>query len=269
VAVELAKKILGELREKSIMIVGAGEMAELAARHLSDQVVKPLVVFNRTYDNACSLARQLRGHAAPMERLNDGLVEADVVITSTGSCEPLIGESQIKNVMRRRRFRPIFLIDIAIPRDIEPLVNKIEGVYLYNIDDLQTVVQENLGERRQEAEKGEAIVELEVEKFMKWTKTLHSTPTVIALKEKLEAIREGELARLNGKLSNLSPEEREVVDLITRSIVNKIAHDPISFLKKTGLTSKQNMYLDVVQRVFKLESSVETPAETEQEPIKT
>ena len=269
VAVELAKKILGELREKSIMIVGAGEMAELAARHLSDQVEKSLIVFNRTYETACSLARQLRGRAAPMERLNEGLIEADVVITSTGSCEPLISEDQIKNVMRRRRFRPIFLIDIAIPRDVEPSVNSIEGVYLYNIDDLQTVVQENLGERRHEAEKGEAIVELEVEKFMKWTKTLHSTPTIIALKEKLETIRTGELARLNGKLSDLSQEEREIVELITRSIVNKIAHDPISFLRKTGLTSKQNMYLDVVQRLFRLDSSVGTGESREEEPFNT
>jgi glutamyl-tRNA reductase len=230
------------------MIVGAGEMAELAARHLSDQVDKSLIVFNRTYENACSLARQLRGRAAPMERLNEGLIEADVVITSTGSCEPLINENQIRTVMRRRRFRPIFMIDIAIPRDI---------------------VQENLGERRQEAEKGEAIVEDEVEKFMKWTKTLHSTPTIIALKEKLETIRTGELARLNGKLSDLSQEEREIVELITRSIVNKIAHDPISFLRKTGLTTKQNMYLDVVQRLFKLDSSVETGESKEEESFKT
>ncbi len=269
VAVELAKKILGELSEKSVMIIGAGEMAELAARHLADQVQKSITVFNRTYENACSLARQLRGLAAPMEKLNEGLVDADVVITSTGSCEPLITESQIRTVMRRRRFRPIFLIDIAIPRDVEPAVNNIDGVYLYNIDDLRTVVQENLGERRLEARKAEAIVELEVEKFMKWTRTLHSTPTIVALKEKLENIRTGELARLNGKLSDLSREEREIVELITRSIINKIAHDPISFLKKTGLTSKQNMYLDVVQRLFNLDSSGNDREQKEKEPFET
>jgi glutamyl-tRNA reductase len=269
VAVELARKILGELHEKSVMIIGAGEMAELAARHLADHAQQSITVFNRTYENACSLARRLGGLAAPMEKLNVGLAEADVVITSTGSCEPLITEDQMKGVMRRRRFRPIFLIDIAIPRDVEPSVNDIDGVYLYNIDDLQTVVQENLGERRLEAQKGEAIVEDEVEKFMKWTKTLHFTPTIVALKEKLESIRSGELARLNGKLAALSADEREIVELITRSIINKIAHDPISFLKKTGLTSKQNMYLDVTQRLFNLDASGNDRNNPEKEPIET
>ena len=266
VAVELAKKILGNLREKSVIIIGAGEMAELAARHLAGQVEKSVLVFNRTYENACALARDLRGRAAPMDSLEEGLVDADVVITSTGSCEPLINTDQVRKVMRLRRFKPIFLIDIAIPRDVEPEVNNIDGVYLYNIDDLQAVVRENLGERSHEARKAQDIVDEEAEKFMKWTKSLHSTPTIIALKDKLETIRTAELTRLNGRLSSLSPAERETVELITRSIVNKIAHDPISFLKKTGMTSRQNTYLDTVQRLFNLNGLPNDRLRPEEEP---
>ncbi len=252
VAVELAKKILGELRGKSVVLVGAGEMAELAARHLAGQVGGAILVFNRTYQNACGLAQQLQGRALHMEQLEQGLAAADMVITSTGSCDPLITVAQMKQVMRLRRFKPIFLIDIALPRDVQPEVNDIDGVYLYNIDDLQAVVDENIGERRQEAEHGERIVDEEVIKFMKWAGSLHATPTIIALKDKLESIRVSELDRLDGRLSSLSPAERETVDLITRSIINKIAHHPISFLKRTGLTQRSEMYLDVVQRIFKL-----------------
>jgi glutamyl-tRNA reductase len=158
----------------------------------------------------------------------------------------------MKRVMRLRRHSPIFLIDIAIPRDIEPGVNDIDGVYLYNIDDLQAVVEENIGERRQEALRAETIVAEEVDKFLDWTKTLDSAPTIIALREKLEAIRAGELARINGKLGELTPAERDAVEMITRSIINKIAHDPISFLKKAGKRSKGSTYLDITQRLFNL-----------------
>ncbi len=252
VAVELAEKILGDLKDKSVLLIGAGEMAELAARHLVSQVDKPLLVVNRTFETACNLAGQFRGCAAAMDQLEDGLADADVVITSTGSCDALIAPQQMKRVMRVRRHRPIFLIDIAIPRDIEPGVNDIDGVYLYNIDDLQAVVEENVGERRQEALRAETIVAEEVNKFLDWTKTLDSAPTIIALREKLEAIRTGELARINGKLSELTPAEREAVEMITRSIINKIAHDPISFLKKAGMRSRGKTYLDIAQRLFNI-----------------
>ncbi len=267
VAVELARKILGELRDKSVLLIGAGEMAELAARHLITHVKRPVAVVNRTYENACNLARELRGSAVQMERLEEGLVEADVVITSTGSCEPLITRDHMKRVMRTRRYRPIFLIDIAIPRDVECAVNDVDSVYLYNIDDLQAVVEENLGERRQEALRGEGIVEEEVTKFMNWKNSLGSTPTIVALKQKLEAIREGELERLNGRLSRLSPEDRETVELITRSIINKVAHDPIVYLKKVGSRSKSDVYLDAAQRIFRLDRVLGDQENSEEEPI--
>jgi glutamyl-tRNA reductase len=267
VAVELAKKILGHLHDKAVLLIGAGEMAELAARHLAGQVEKPIVVVNRTFENACVLAKQLDGNALAMEQLHEALIKADVVITSTGSCDALIKPSEMKNVMKQRRFRPIFLIDIAIPRDVDPDVNDIDGVYLYNIDDLQLVVEENVGERREEALRGEHIVDEEVEKFVNWSKTLESTPTIVALREKLEAIRSGEMSRLNGKISKLSPEDRETVEIITRSIINKIAHDPIAFLKKTGMRSKQNEYLDLAQRLFKLDGLISDPNSGEEESL--
>ncbi|MGO9568390.1 MAG: glutamyl-tRNA reductase [Desulfomonilaceae bacterium] len=265
VAVELAKKILGELRDKAILLIGAGEMAELAATHLAGHVERPIVVINRTLENACNLARSLSGAALSMEQLEEGLVAADVVITSTGSCEPVIRRDQLRTVMRRRRFRSIFLIDIAIPRDVEAAVNDIDGVYLYNIDDLQAVVEENLGGRREEALRGEQIVEEEVVKFVKWASSLDSTPTIVALKEKLETIRRGELARMNGKLAALNPSEREAVEMITRSIINKIAHDPIAYLKRAGAGVKRNLYLDTAQRLFKLDGLTTDPTAGEEE----
>ncbi len=265
VAVELAKKILGELKQKRVLLIGAGEMAELAARHLLNQVDVPIVVVNRTYRNAECLAQELRGVASPMEELDRELEKADVVITSTGSCQALVTKPQMKGLMKRRRYRPIFLIDIAIPRDVEPEVNEIEGVYVYNIDDLQAVVEENIGERRQEALRGETIVAEEVAKFVSWMGTLDSAPTIVALKDKLERIRAGELARLNGKLGTLTPEQREAVDILTKSIINKIAHDPIVFLKQSGNLSKRNLFLDLAQRIFDLGNSGPRP-EAEKDP---
>jgi glutamyl-tRNA reductase len=254
VAVELAAKILGDLNDKKVLLVGAGEMAELAAKHLINQVEHPITVINRTYDNAVSLASELRGSAIPIDKLEEALVDADVAITSTGSREPLISVDTVKTVMKRRRFRPVFLIDIAIPRDVEPDVHEVDGVYLYNIDDLQLVVQENLGERHHEAIRGEAIVTEEVGKFMNWTRSLESAPIIVALLNKLEEIRNGELGRLNGKLAEMTEDQREVVEQITRSIINKIAHDPIVFLKHTGTTARSNLYLDIAQRMFKLDT---------------
>jgi glutamyl-tRNA reductase len=265
VAVELAKKILGELKKKTVLLIGAGEMAELAAKHLLTNVETPIVVVNRTFSNACDLANRLCGKALEMDKLYDALLESDVVITSTGSCEPVIKADAMKTVMRKRRYRPLFLIDIAIPRDVEPSVNDVDEVYLYNIDDLQSVVQENLGERKQEAVRGEAIVNEETERFIAWTKTLESTPTIVALRDKLEKIRSSELNRLNGKLSKLSPAEREIVEMVTKSIINKIAHDPIVFLKKTGSRAKRNQYLDIAQRLFRLDN-LSAEADKTEEP---
>lgn len=251
-AVELAKKILGDLSDKSVLLIGAGEMAELTAKHLIGQIMRPICVTNRTFENACRLAEDFGGEALRVEQLSDALKQADIVISSTGACEPIIKVSDVKNVMKTRKYRPMFLIDIAVPRDIEAQVNDLDGVYLYNIDDLQAVVSENLGERMNEALKAEEIVNEEVMKFMDWAKTLDLSPTIVALREKLETIRCGEIARMNGKISKLDDGLREILEIVSRSIINKIAHDPISFLKKTKSTSRKEINIDIVQRVFNL-----------------
>jgi glutamyl-tRNA reductase len=264
-AVELAVKILGDLKRKRVLLIGAGEMAELAARHLSAKVDDPIMVANRTYENACTLAEQLSGEALAMNRLDEALMTADVVITSTASCEPLIRKDHAKAVMRKRRFRPLFFIDIAVPRDVEPAVNEIDGVYLYNIDDLQAVVQENLGDRRQASLRAESIVADEALKFIEWTRSLSAAPTIVALKDKLETIRQAELARLNGKLSEMTPEHRQIIETITRGMINKIAHDPISFLKRTGSGSRVGQQLAIAQRLFNLNGSSSDREEASEE----
>ncbi len=256
VAVELAKKILGDLEQSEALLIGAGEMAELTARHLAGNVRKPIRIINRTIENACALAAQFEGTAEPIDRLFEALTTADVVITSTGSCDPIIMFSDMKAVMKRRRHKPIFIIDIAIPRDIEPRVNDLDGVYLYNIDDLQAVVDENIGERRAEAEKAGNIVDDEVRKFMNWNMSLEWAPTIVALKNKFEEIRINEIGRLNGRLAELNDTEREAIDILTKSIINKIAHGPISFMKPSLKTSRHNQHIDFVQRVFDLNSFV-------------
>jgi glutamyl-tRNA reductase len=266
VAVELARKILGELQDKRVLLIGAGEMAELAARHLISQVEQPLTCINRTYETACTLATNLCGTALPMDQLDEGLVSADVVITSTGSSDPIILKDRMKAVMRRRRYLPVFIIDIAIPRDVEPSVNDVDGVYLYNIDDLQAVADENLGERQKEALKAEKIVEEEVRKFMAWSESLAAAPTIVALKDKLEHIRSQELSRLNGKFTELDPEQKEAVEQLTRSIINKIAHEPITFLKKAAERPRRNAYLDVAQRLFGLNGLTTDPNPQEEVP---
>jgi glutamyl-tRNA reductase len=254
VAVELAGKILGDLKRKTVLLIGAGEMAELAARHLAAHVDGPIHVVNRTFETACELARELSGRAFRFERMVECLTESDVVITSTASCEPILRADDLRKVLKLRRYRPLFLIDIAIPRDVEPEANEIDGVYLYNIDDLQTVAAENVSERREEARKAESLVEEEIGKFMAWKQTLAFAPTIVAFKEKLERIREAEVNRLNGKLGHLGASEREAVEAVTRAIVNKIAHEPIVFLKHSGVTSKGPLYLDAVQKLFGLDS---------------
>ena len=266
VAVELAKKILGELEQRQALLVGAGEMAELTARYLANVVKKPIKIINRTFESACVLASQFEGSADSMEKLDDALVMADVVISSTGSCEPIIRFEQMKAVMRRRRHKPIFMIDIAIPRDIEPEANDLDGVYLYNIDDLQSVVDENVGERRLEAEKADGIVDQEVKKFINWTRSLEWAPTIVALKEKFEEIRTNEMSRMNGKLGSLNEAEKDAIEILTKAIINKIAHGPISFMKQSIKTKKINQHVDFVQRVFGLDEFV---SDAEPEESKT
>ncbi len=252
-AVELAKKIFHLLEGKKVLLIGAGEMAELAAKHLMGQGVSAMAVANRTFHRAVQIAEPFQAQAVAFEEIEDQLGTADIVISSTASSEYVIGYDVVKRSMKRRRNRPLFCIDIAVPRDIEPRVNKIENVYLYDIDDLKGVVQLNLAQRRQEAVRAERIVEEEVVKFGEWMKTLEVVPTIVSLQEKAEAIVQAELKKSSWVLSRLDPEESEAVRILVQSIADKVINDPIVFLKHKAGSPLMREYLDAARRLFKLD----------------
>ena len=252
-AVQLAKKIFYDLHGKKAMLVGAGEMAELAAEHLLGQGVDEIVVANRTLDRALALARRFEGTTIPLEQLAQELNRVDIIISSTGSPEPVITAQQVKRQMRGRRNRPLFFIDIAVPRDIEPEVNRIDNVYLYNIDDLQNIVEINRTQRLKEATRAEHIIEAEALKFEGWLRTLEVVPTIVSLRRKAEEIRQTEILRTYGEGNSLPAEQVEAIEVLTRSIVNKLLHDPILFLKRTSARTRKDFYLDISRRLFSLD----------------
>ncbi len=224
VAVELAKKIFGTLEKKTVLLIGAGEMCELAARHLVSAGIEKILVTNRTYERAVALAQEFRGEAIPFEEMAQGLKKTDIVISATNSPQYLIEHNQITKVMKDRKQKPIFFIDISDPRDIEPKVGDIENVYLYNIDDLQKVANENIKDREKEAQRAECIVQDEVVKFVNWYRSLDVTPTIVALREKFEEIRKKELEKTLSLHPNLSEREKQSLEALTSAIINKILH---------------------------------------------
>jgi glutamyl-tRNA reductase len=258
VAVELAKKIFGDLQDKAILLVGAGEMCELAARHLVNQGVSRVTVTNRTPGPARKLAQIFEGRVVPFDQLVKALTRADIVISSTASPQYVIHHPDIVQVIKARRNRSMFFIDIAVPRDIDPRINSIENVYLYDIDDLQGVADANMRDRKRDAQKAEAIVETEVEKFCVWYESLQTVPTVRMLTEKFEAIRQRELEKAYGVLSLPTEKERKVIDLLTSSIVKKILHDPITMLKRSDQESSNEALIDAVRKLFHLEDKEPT-----------
>ncbi|HUL21997.1 MAG TPA: glutamyl-tRNA reductase [Thermodesulfobacteriota bacterium] len=259
VAVELAEKIFGTLEKKIVLLIGAGEMCELAARHLVAGGVEKMVVTNRTYERAVSLAQEFKGEAIPFEDMTLGLKKADIVISATNSPHHLIGHDQIAKAMKDRRQKPIFFIDIADPRDIEPSVGDLENVYLYNIDDLQKVANENIKDREKEALKAEGLVQDEVAKFVSWYRSLDVTPTIVALRKKFEEIRKKELEKTLSLHPHLSDKEKKSLEALTSAIINKILHTPITLLKQTNEEATADLYLDALQALFGLsEKSLET-----------
>jgi glutamyl-tRNA reductase len=231
VAVDLARKIFGSLDGKTVMLVGAGKMSELAARHLLHQGAAQLMVTNRTYERAALLAAEYNGEAIPFEQMNDVADRADIVITSTGSAEPIILPEHGQRWMQKRKGRPMFFIDIAIPRDVHPAMNKIDGVFVYDVDDLQQVAAGNMAQRSLQAEQAEQIVAEEVERFHQRLQTLDAVPAILALQKSLEEMRQSELKRAHSRLSGLSEEQIAAVDALTRGLVNKILHAPLQGLK--------------------------------------
>jgi glutamyl-tRNA reductase len=258
-AVELARKIFGNLQEKRVLVIGAGEMAELAAEHLMAQGVKKMLVCNRTLERALEMARQFRANTIPFEQRLDALKEIDIVLSSTGSSEPIVHYEDVKQRMRGRRNRPLFFIDIAVPRDIDPKVNQIDNVFLYDIDDLQGVVELNKQERHKEAQQAEHIVAEEAVKFQDWLQTLEVVPTIIALRQKAEEIRLEQVTKTFAQLPDLDEKTRQAIGVLTQSIVKKMLHDPILFLKKKSERSSKQTYLDLAQQLFNLSDAAPSP----------
>ncbi|MBW1709610.1 MAG: glutamyl-tRNA reductase [Deltaproteobacteria bacterium] len=251
-AVELARKIFGKLSGTKILLIGAGEMAELAAEHLLHQKASEIIVANRTLERALVLAKRFKGQAVVLEEIPSLLVKTDIVVSSTGSPETVVSSEMVRSVLKARKHRPLFFVDIAVPRDIDPNVNNLGNVYLYDIDDLKGVVQENLSSRADEAVRAKRIVEEETIKLMNWLETLDVAPTIIALKEKTEEIRNAELKRTINRLGELSEDQIKAMEVMTQSLVQKILHDPIMFIKNFGHHDNKDDYLELTHKLFNL-----------------
>jgi glutamyl-tRNA reductase len=251
-AISLAKKIFGDLTGLDVLILGAGEMAELTGVHLRAQHVKQLTIASRTLTAAQTLAKTLNGRAVPWSSLDAALSAADIVVTATGAAEPVLTRARLEEAMRPRRHRPLFVIDIAVPRDVEPSAGDLDQVFLYNIDDLRAIVQENLARRAAELQRADDIVREEVDRFVTWMQSREVVPTVIALRQRFESIRQSELQRLESKLAGLSPEARARVDEITHLIVEKLLLTPTEQLKTLNDEGTALAYADALNRLFSL-----------------
>lgn len=231
-AVELAKKIFTDLEDISFMLIGAGEMAELAARHLISNGARSVKVTNRTYERGCELANEFNGRPVKFEDFLQELVHTDIVICSTDASTYMLHKDQMRGVMKDRKHKPVFIIDISVPRNIDPEINKIDNVYLYDIDDIQNVVDTNILERKKEAEKAEKIVTEEVEKFITWMSSLNSMSTIVALRQKGEDIKEDEIVKFKNKFPDIDSELMRAIQRMAASIVNKLMHPPTVALKE-------------------------------------
>ncbi len=254
-AVQLAKAIFGSLQGKAVLVIGAGEMCELAVTHLVENGVAQVQVTNRTFARARALAERFQGRAVPFEAFPYHLQEVDIVISSTGAPHFILGVEDVRSAMKARKQKPMFLIDIAVPRDIDPRVNDLPNVYLYDVDDLQGVVEANKRERAREAEKAERIVAEEVEGFLAWVRTLEVTPTIRQLREKFEAVRRAELEKtLRVFGDGLTKKQRKSLEAMTQAIVNKILHEPTVYLKRAANDPDLEVSVDAVRRLFGLDS---------------
>jgi len=252
-AVELAKKIFGSLRDKSVLLVGAGEMAELAAEHLVRQGIGRVIVANRTLERAAKLARRFNGTAVGLAELTTRLAEVDILVSSTGATDLILRKDEVRPLMRQRKNRPLFLIDIAVPRDLDPELNDLDNVYLYDIDDLKNVVDVNKAEREKEALRAEGIVAEEVVKFGQWLEGMEISPTITAIRQKANAIREAEVAKTLATLKSLTEGERRSVEMLANAIVNKLLHEPMIFLKNSNPHDNPQLKLAFVRQLFGLD----------------
>lgn len=251
-AYKLAKKILGSLKDKVLLLIGAGEMAELACLHFLSAGIQKIIIANRTFSKAVELAEKFKGEAFPLENLSLALTSADIVISSTSATHFIITQDMIAPLLRIRKYKPLFIIDIAVPRNVDPKVNNLENVYLYNIDDLKLVVEENLKEREKASIRAKAIIEEEVLKFKKWAEELEIHPTIKALVQKAESLRQKELSKTLKKLKNLSQEDKEALEILTYSLVQKLLYYPINYLKK-GYHENGKYAINIIRQIFELD----------------
>ena len=254
-AIELGKKIFGDLEGKRVMLIGAGEMAELAVDHLIRNRAGTITVANRTFSSGVELANRFRGKAIKFEEIIDCISDVDIIISSTGAPEYVLQKNQIKAAMKSRRNRSLFLIDIAVPRDIDPDINRINNAYVYDIDDLKGIVDENIDDRNREAVKAHRIIDEAVIGFHQWVDTLKVVPTIVSLRGKVETMARQELEKTLVSLNHLSESDKRTIQRMTGALVNKILHEPTDYLKKDGCRGNKSVALDLTRKLFNLEEN--------------
>lgn len=254
-AVELAKKIFSDLTEKTVLLVGAGEMAKLAARHFIASGVRHVRVTTRSPQHAVELANRFGGTAVPFEEFREDMATADIVLVSTGAAHYLVSEDDVQHSVKQRMNRPMFLIDISVPRNIDPAVRHVDNAFLFDIDDLKTRVERNRGERINEAEKAERMVMDEVGVVRQWLQSLEVTPTIVALRARIDEIKRSEIDKTLGRLAHLSSTERELVEAMASSIVNKLIHNTMVTLKAEVNSSEGAAFVEAARRFFGLGDS--------------
>ncbi len=253
-AVELAKKVFEQLEGRTILVLGAGKMSELTAKHLVSNGVKKVLVANRTYERAAELADRFDGEAIRYDDLFDRMAEADIVISSTAATHHVITKDRVAQAMRHRKGAPLFLIDIAVPRDVEPEVNDLRDVFVYDIDDLNGVVEANLEERMREAQRAEVIIEDELREFERWAESMEVVPTVAAIRAKAERVRQAELEKALKRLGALSEKELQTIEALTSAIVNKMLHDPTDRLKQVSTAKDGYQYVEAARFLYGLDA---------------
>lgn len=252
-AIELGRKIFDSLQDRKVLLVGAGEMAELAVEHLIRHKAGDIYVANRTFERGVNLAKKFNGRPIRFEEILDTLGQVDIIISSTGSADFILRRKQVKAVMKKRRNSPLFFIDIAVPRDIDPEINRLNNSYVYDIDDLKGVIAENLEDRRKEAAKAERIIDEAVIRFREWYENLDVIPTIVALRSKMETIADSELEKTLHALRHLPENDRDAMARMVQAMINKIMHHPTRLLKSDSPHINKSVYLDFTRRLFKLD----------------
>lgn len=260
-AVELAKKIFGSLENKHVVIVGAGKMGELAAKNLHGSGAVNITVINRTFEKAIELAHRFNGKARSIDELSQALVDADILISSTGSKDFVITKQMMAKVEKQRKGRPLFMVDIAVPRDLDPLLDELESVFLYDIDDLQGVVDANLAEREKAAETIGKMIELQMAEFQAWLGTLGVVPIISALRKRALAIQAETMESIERKMPNLTEREKRLLNKHTKSIINQLIREPINSAKELAAEPNAEESLKLFMKIFNIEEEVQEEIE--------